>query len=668
MAAAATSSTSGAKPTTAAATVDPSTVWTRKYQQELKSVERVINVLLGDIDVSNVPFEIKDELRNRIQGYIDNSEKYESNVKIKDQFTTLKKQFTTVNEYNIGMEDLKTLRNEIESMAKEFREERKQYVKDPAVQGLHISVTQQLQGLKQKINELYLSKKPIKYPDTDRLREIEDILSTVDDELENMDTFTSKDKDVLKRIESIIKDSSRSISEIGETYSKGDIEKKDVIEIRSIDSDIDETFSAKANEFLSLVKSDGDKLKSALQSNNMRMMTDTLQGLDYEKGDDIQSKIQRDERALKIAKEALKKSEDNLRNLASTDTRAINNAENAVRLNQNKVTELEERLEKTKQSLLGAVTLKLTDFMAGFDVNLASLRKYQEDLRTRLKILESAKDKELQNKLRDALRANFDDFYNRLIDPLSKSQFPVIGGFGVFMVQHIENARRKKWPKSQIDVLMSIKTLADDNADEIRIGLATIHDEIIRSIKIATDSKKIDYSAVSMLYGMKVLRVSVSWLAFYLANKLFMDYYNKQISATSPKVVDLRWYVVIYASFQLVFDIMALVVMYFVRRIDPEVVPGALMLDYVFDTAIVTMTVLASAIWVADIIQDKRYFSYQTRAPRAVRALRTIIFWLLVFHSLAPYFYLAGPNFSGREKSKELDKNVAKVKAGQGTA
>jgi hypothetical protein len=166
-----------------------------------------------------------------------------------------------------------------------------------------------------------------------------------------------------------------------------------------------------------------------------------------------------------------------------------------------------------------------------------------------------------------------------------------------------------------------------------------------------------------MLYGLKVLRVSVSWLAFYLANKLFMDFYNKHISAITPKMADLRLYVVIYASFQLVFDTMALVVMYFVRRIDPDVIPGALMLDYVFDTTIVTMMVLASAIWVADIIQDKRYFAYQTRAPRAVRALRTIIFWLLIFHSLAPCFYLAGPNFSGREKSKDTAMDVAKVNA-----
>eukprot|EP00873_Tetraselmis_striata_P026996 jgi/Tetstr1/447260/TSEL_034697.t1 len=300
-------------------------------------------------------------------------------------------------------------------------------------------------------------------------------------------------------------------------------------------------------------------------------------------------------------------------------------------------------------------------------MNLAFLRKYQENLRARLKLLDSAKDKELQNKLRDLLREEFSVFTQTLAKDRNNSRFAALDGFSTFMTQQIDTGRRDAWPRAQMDILVSIKTLASDNSQEVSIGLATIHDEIVRSIKTATDARKIDKSAVSMMYALKVLRVGVSWLAFYLANKLFMDYYNKQISATSPRVVDLRWYVVIYASFQLVFDIMALIVMYFVRRIDPDVVSGALMLDYVFDTVIVTMMVLASAIWVADIIQDKRYFSYQTRAPRAVRALRTIIFWLLAFHSLAPYFYLAGPNFSGREKSKDIDKKLVKAKVAQKT-
>jgi hypothetical protein len=62
-----------------------------------------------------------------------------------------------------------------------------------------------------------------------------------------------------------------------------------------------------------------------------------------------------------------------------------------------------------------------------------------------------------------------------------------IGGFSRYVSTHIDIAKRSKWPSAQIDILIGTKTLASDNEDEIMISLSTIHNEIVRSIKVAAE-------------------------------------------------------------------------------------------------------------------------------------------------------------------------------------
>jgi hypothetical protein len=172
---------------------------------------------------------------------------------------------------------------------------------------------------------------------------------------------------------------------------------------------------------------------------------------------------------------------------------------------------------------------------------------------------------------------------------------------------------------------------------QIKSSKNVILSDIKKGIKIEDDRTKFASKSVVMIYMLKSLRVAVAWLAFYLADTLFKDYYIKQKYGKKEIIVDLRWYVVIYASFQFIFDIIALIVMYFV-----------------------TLMVLASSIWVADIIQDKRYFMYKTSTTRATRVLKTIMFWLLVIHSITPYYYLTGPNFTGSKSAKDFDEKIKK--------
>ena len=315
----------------------------------------------------------------------------------------------------------------------------------------------------------------------------------------------------------------------------------------------------------------------------------------------------------------------------------------------------EDELRILKGKNNSSVNISIQSVNSYTDLNLVALRKFQSDVREALKEFNNSsenktKTKEWKYAVRKQLTNNINGYFeklsiNNLIDDVTK---------------YTRNVISKTNDTKTSNTLNSIKLLLSDNDMQIRSTKNVILADIKKGIKIEDDRTKFASKSVVMIYMLKSLRVAVAWLAFYLADTLFKDYYIKQKYGKKEIIVDLRWYVVIYASFQFIFDIIALIVMYFVRRIDPEVVSGALILDYAFDALIVTLMVLASSIWVADIIQDKRYFMYKTSTTRATRVLKTIMFWLLVIHSITPYYYLTGPNFTGSKSAKDFDEKIKK--------
>ena len=332
--------------------------------------------------------------------------------------------------------------------------------------------------------------------------------------------------------------------------------------------------------------------------------------------------------------------------------------ERALAESQRRLAEKEKALDRAESKLGQSVVMKVEDFLQGFDTTIALVRRYQQALRAALKdtgVNTEIAAKEDRLKLKRELK--------KTLSRNSTMLNPDFDIFSLFMTGALADLREANFPDSKLDSVRIIVSMAADNATELQISISAVHREILRGIEIEVDGWTKNRGAFSMLYLFKCLRVASSWLAFYLADKLFTEYYKKtKNAAANPKTADLRWFVAIYASFQLVFDLIAIVVMYFVRRIDPDVVSGALILDYAFDSAVVTLMVLSSSVWVADIIQDKKYFGFRAEGKRGVRALRTIMVWLLVIHSLAPYFYVAGPNFTGRAKAKDLDSAIREAK------
>jgi hypothetical protein len=319
------------------------------------------------------------------------------------------------------------------------------------------------------------------------------------------------------------------------------------------------------------------------------------------------------------------------------------------------ISKKEDELRILKNKTNSSVNISIQSVNSYTDLNLVAIRKFQSDVREALKEFNNSSKNKTQTKewkyaVRKQLINNIDNYFENL------SNIELIDN----VRDYARNVISKTSDNKTSNTLNSIRLLLSDNDMQIKSSKNVILSDIKKGIKIEDDRTKFASKSVVMIYMLKSLRVAVAWLAFYLADTLFKDYYIKQKYGKKEIIVDLRWYVVIYASFQFIFDIIALIVMYFVRRIDPEVVSGALILDYAFDALIVTLMVLASSIWVADIIQDKRYFMYKTSTTRATRVLKTIMFWLLVIHSITPYYYLTGPNFTGSKSAKDFDEKIKK--------
>lgn len=403
----------------------------------------------------------------------------------------------------------------------------------------------------------------------------------------------------------------------------------------------------KANAFLATITDAAQVLKRYLSSMTRKLQGEARKAIDtgdVERLSQVVSEIEKD-RARE--KDALTAKENNKENSNSDYDKAIDKQINLAR---GRIDQIDIKLEQAKAKLSGMVKIDTSDFTPLFDTALAAVRDYQQTLGAALKETDvnteiAAKEDKLEFKKIVA------DMFSDVSDEIEKE----ISRFENYLMEELKSLRQAL-PKSALNGVRLIQAVARDSSMELMISVSTVHREILRAINVDSNSWDKNTSAALMLYLFKSLRVAVSWLAFYIADKLFTEYYTKgKNAAANPRTVDLRWYVAIYASFQFVFDLIALVVMYFVRRIDPDVVSGALILDYTFDSAVVTLMVLSSSVWLADIVQDKKYFEYRTSGKRAVRSLRTVMVWLLILHSLVPYFYFAGPNFTGRAKYKEFD-------------
>jgi hypothetical protein len=181
------------------------------------------------------------------------------------------------------------------------------------------------------------------------------------------------------------------------------------------------------------------------------------------------------------------------------------------------------------------------------------------------------------------------------------------------------------------------------------------HNEIILSI--ASDNANPAAMMRSMnilpLYALKAMRVATAYAAGFIAARIFENAYVNAMTATKPTVPDLKWLVVIYFTFVALFDGAFMLMLWLLQRLQVGNISSNVIKDFMIDTFVANALAMSSLVWMADIVQDRRYFEYQLTAPRAVRVMRQLCFAVSGVHAAVPYFYFTGPFYFHKQLRAE---------------
>lgn len=308
-------------------------------------------------------------------------------------------------------------------------------------------------------------------------------------------------------------------------------------------------------------------------------------------------------------------------------TTALQKTSKKISENQDKIQKLQASLRTPSQSI---------SYGKFLDGNAAITRKYAADVRAALAEMEAETENDnLINEIRIAINNGFDSFIDRL---MSNSFAPKASRVVEDKLSQVSTDNIAIGIKKQLtQALHEIQ----DGALEVNLALSQLKNTTVRRFKARKRYERVSWKSVGAVYTLKAFRVLSGFGALYLANKSFMQMVKTKVG----EVVDIRWFLFFYGLYHLLLDLVLMLVAYVYYRTDPGVVSAGTLLDFLFDTVAVYLLVFASAVWIADIIQDKKYFDYRNNPQKAVNILRDITLWVLVLHGMAPWFYTAGPNF-----------------------
>jgi hypothetical protein len=185
--------------------------------------------------------------------------------------------------------------------------------------------------------------------------------------------------------------------------------------------------------------------------------------------------------------------------------------------------------------------------------------------------------------------------------------------------------------------------------ETVRVVLEMVGDAHEEALGIA---QPVDiWSAVSrkditVLYALKGVRVLLLFAATTVSTRMFENVYAESMASKDPVPPDLKFYVVMFMAFNVLFDGVLLGALLLLSKLLPLAVDTAVIKDLAVDTAVCHTMVGISLVPMADIIQDKRYFEYKSSSPRAMRLMKQMSMALGGLHALVPYFFLTGPFYT----------------------
>ena len=207
-----------------------------------------------------------------------------------------------------------------------------------------------------------------------------------------------------------------------------------------------------------------------------------------------------------------------------------------------------------------------------------------------------------------------------------------------------------------VDSVFSGGNLSDLD-DDVRVALTSATENVVNSInkyKMKIKSYyRLNYSMADLLfdtqflilYIIKAIRIGFTYLALFMATKVFSPMYEQQVYDQKTNPPSLIKYLLIFVGFDLSFNVFLVVVLFllkFMFKTDDNafVIDKYLFYKYLVDYAMSLILLLAIASLVQVVITNKKYFKYKYEGLRAIRAFEEIIFYMSIVIYIFPYFWV----------------------------
>jgi hypothetical protein len=193
--------------------------------------------------------------------------------------------------------------------------------------------------------------------------------------------------------------------------------------------------------------------------------------------------------------------------------------------------------------------------------------------------------------------------------------------------------------------------------DDIRIYLTSVAD---RSVKHMNSYKgklksyyRLNYSMADVLfdtqfiilYVIKAIRIGFTYLALFLATKIFAPMYEETVYDKKTNPPSLMKYLLLFIAFDVSFNVFLIVVLFllkFLFKTDDNafVIDRYLFYKYLIDYAVSLTLLFALASLISIVITNKKYFKYKYEGLRAIRAFQEMIFYMSIIVYIFPYFWV----------------------------
>jgi hypothetical protein len=153
-------------------------------------------------------------------------------------------------------------------------------------------------------------------------------------------------------------------------------------------------------------------------------------------------------------------------------------------------------------------------------------------------------------------------------------------------------------------------------------------------------------ATLSLTFAFKIMHVAAAWLSAFMAAKIHQDKYIEQVymkKGDPPPIAGmLVTFMMLHVLFSGVVFMAVSALAYLVMHEDrPMFIKRALLAGLDFGCEVASTLIMGTVL--ANVITNKRYFSYRYEGLRCIRAFREILVVLTAVNGLTPYF-LAAPD------------------------